>query len=101
MQASWAVIVRLLDYLGVAVLLSGAWVLWFLVRPALIGLSDRQAFLLVFAVLCALWAYATELYASVVYALGLLLLPALVLGLAGLLVRRLWAHFTVPPAGGS
>lgn len=89
-RESWAVILRLLDYLGVVVLIAGSWVVWFLVRPALLGVPDRTAFLLVFAVASGLWLYVTQLYASVVYALGLMLLPALVLALAGWLVRRLW-----------
>lgn len=90
-RESWAVILRLLDYLGVVVLVAGSWVIWFLVRPVLLGLSDRTVFLLVFALVSALWAYTTQLYTSVAYALGLMLLPALVLGVLAWLARRAWA----------
>ncbi|HKJ00328.1 MAG TPA: hypothetical protein VKB51_17780 [bacterium] len=98
-RESWATILRILDYLGVIVLFAGTWVIWFLVRPALIGLTDRQAFLLVFVAVGGLWLYVTQLYLSVVYALGLMLLPALVLGIASWGVRRIWRAVRGGPAG--
>jgi len=90
-RASWTVIQRLLDYLGVVVLFAGTWVIYYLVRPALLGVPDRVAFLLIFAAVAGLWYYATHLYLSVLYALGLMLLPALCIGVAAWVLRRLWA----------
>jgi hypothetical protein len=89
-KESWETLLRLLDYLGVVVLLAGTWAIWFLVRPALPGVPERAAFLLIFALVAALWSYVTGLYLSVAYALGLMLLPAACLLLAGWLLRRLW-----------
>jgi hypothetical protein len=95
-RESWATLLRLLDYLGVIVLFAGAYVIWFLVRPALLGVSDRIAFLLAFVLAGGLWLYVTGLYLSVVYALGLMLLPAAVLGLGSWLLRRLWRAWRGP-----
>jgi len=99
-RESWAVILRLLDYVGVVVLFAGSYALWILVRPALLGLSDRFAFALVFAAVAGLWMYATHLYMSVLYALGLMVLPAVVLGALGWAVRRLWARWVGPRGAG-
>lgn len=89
-RESWARIQRLLDYLGVLVLLLATWVTWFLVRPMLIGVPEQGGFALVFLLVGGLWVYVTGLYLSVVYALGLMLLPALVLTLLGWGLRRGW-----------
>lgn len=94
----WALILRLLDYLGVVVLLVGSWGVWFLARPALIGVSDRMAFLFVFVLASGLWAYVTGLYLSIAYALGLILLPAAVAAVLAFLGRRLLALFRRPAA---
>lgn len=96
---TWAMLLRVLDYLGVLVLLAGTWVIWFLVRPGLIGLSDRQAFALVFVLVGGLWLYATGLTMSVVYALGLMVLPALVLGLLSWGLRHAWRAWVAGGGG--
>lgn len=99
LRESWAALVRMRDLLGMVVLIAGSWVMWFLARPLLLGLTERGAFLLVFAVASALWVYVTQLYASVAYALGLMLLPAAVLSALAWGLRRLWRALRAAPAG--
>ena len=88
-RETWTLIARVLSFLGVVVLFVSTWVIWFLLRPAMLGLSDRQAFLLAFAFLSMIWLYLTGIYSSVVYAVGLMLVPALLVTLLSLLVRRI------------
>ena len=99
LRESWAMILRLLDYLGVLVLLTASWAIAFLARPMLPGVPDRAAFLLAFALVAGLWLYTTGLVMSVAYALGLMLLPAAVLGAAAWLLRRGWAALRGPADG--
>ena len=88
-RETWTLIARVLSFLGVVVLFVSTWVIWFLLRPAMLGLSDRQAFLLAFAFLSMIWLYLTGIYSSVVYAVGLMLVPALLVTLLSLLLRRI------------
>lgn len=88
-RETWTLIARVLSFLGVVVLFVSTWVIWFLLRPAMLGLSDRQAFLLAFAFLSMIWLYLTGIYSSVVYAVGLMLVPALLVTLLSFLLRRI------------
>lgn len=88
-RETWTLIARVLSFLGVVVLFVSTWVIWFLLRPAMLGLSDRQVFLLAFAFLSMIWLYLTGIYSSVVYAVGLMLVPALLVTLLSLLLRRI------------